>query len=83
MISRFYDTDSGQYLVDGINVKEFDHVADLREKIGFVPQKAVLFTGTVKENIRFGNEHATDEEIIHAAKVAQAYDFVSEYEGRL
>ena len=49
----------------------------MRNKIGLVPQKAVLFTGTVKENIRFGNERATDEEIVHAAKVAQAFDFIS------
>lgn len=77
LISRFYDTASGSVLVDGINVKDIP-VAELRKKIGLVPQKAVLFTGSVKENILFGNEQATEEEIIHAAKVAQAYDFVSE-----
>lgn len=76
LISRFYDTDSGAVLVDGINVKEMP-IEVLREKIGLVPQKAVLFTGSVKENILFGNRQATENEIIHAAKVAQAYDFVS------
>ncbi|MBD3107810.1 ABC transporter ATP-binding protein [Bacillus sp. AGMB 02131] len=76
LISRFYDADSGAVLVDGINVKDMP-IEDLRVKIGLVPQKAVLFTGSVKENILFGNEEAAEEEVIHAAKVAQAYDFVS------
>ncbi|MGN1385589.1 MAG: ABC transporter ATP-binding protein [Bacillus sp. (in: firmicutes)] len=76
LISRFYDVDSGAVLVDGINVKEMPTDV-LREKIGLVPQKAVLFTGSVKENIMFGNEQASEGEIIDAAKIAQAYDFVS------
>ena len=76
LISRFYDAESGAVLVDGINVKDMP-IEDLRVKIGLVPQKAVLFTGSVKENILFGNEEAAEEEVIHAAKVAQAYDFVS------
>ncbi len=75
LISRFYDVDSGAVLVDGVNVKDMP-IEVLRKKIGLVPQKAVLFTGSVKENILFGNEQATEEEIIHATKVAQAYDFV-------
>ena len=76
LISRFYDADSGTVLVDGIDVRNMSTEV-LRKKIGLVPQKAVLFTGSVRENIMFGNEQATEEEIIHAAKVAQAYDFVS------
>ena len=76
LISRFYDADSGTVLVDGVNVKDMP-IEVLREKIGLVPQKAVLFTGSVKENILFGNRQATEEEVVHAAKVAQAYDFVS------
>ena len=76
LISRFYDASSGVVLVNGVDVKEMP-IQFLREKIGLVPQKAVLFTGTVKENILFGNEQASEEEIIHAAKVAQAYDFVT------
>ncbi|MGM9926571.1 MAG: ABC transporter ATP-binding protein [Bacillus sp. (in: firmicutes)] len=76
LVSRFYDVDLGAVLVDGVNVKEMS-TETLREKIGLVPQKAVLFTGSVKENILFGNEQATEAEVIHAAKVAQAYDFVS------
>lgn len=76
LIPRFYEPSSGQIMINGIPVKDYP-LEILREKIGLVPQKAVLFTGTVKENIRFGNEQATDEEIIHAAKIAQAYDFVT------
>ena len=76
LIPRFYDVSSGSILVDDINVKEMEQES-LRKKIGFVPQGAILFSGTVNENIRFGKKDATDEEIEHATKVAQAYDFVS------
>ena len=62
-------------LVDGVDVREMTQ-ADLRARIGFVPQKAVLFTGTVADNIRYGREQATDEEVRHAAAVAQAVEFV-------
>ncbi|KOA18086.1 putative ABC transporter ATP-binding protein [Clostridium homopropionicum DSM 5847] len=75
LIPRFYDIDSGSILVDGIDVREISQ-ENLRNKIGFVPQKAVLFSGTITENIRFGNKDATDEEIIHAAEVAQATEFI-------
>ena len=77
LISRFYDASSGVVLVNGVDVKEMP-IQFLRGKIGLVPQKAVLFTGTVRENILFGNEQASEEEIIHAVKVAQAYDFVTQ-----
>ncbi|MBY0009348.1 ABC transporter ATP-binding protein [Paenibacillus typhae] len=76
MIPRFYDVIDGAVRVDGVDVREMTQ-EDLRSKIGYIPQKAVLFTGTINENIRYGKEDATDEEILHAAKVAQAYDFVS------
>ncbi|WP_342563415.1 ABC transporter ATP-binding protein [Paenibacillus sp. FSL R7-0345] len=76
MIPRFYDVIEGAVRVDGVDVREMTQ-EDLRSKIGYIPQKAVLFTGTINENIRYGKDDATDEEIIHAAKVAQAYDFVS------
>lgn len=76
MIPRFYDVIEGAVRVDGVDVREMTQ-EDLRSKIGYIPQKAVLFTGTINENIRYGKEDATDEEVIHAAKVAQAYDFVS------
>lgn len=76
LIPRFYDVDSGEVLVDGVNVKEMSQ-SELRSKIGFVPQKAVLFTGTISENLKYGKEDATDEEVIHAAEVAQASDFIT------
>jgi len=77
LIPRFYDIDSGSILIDGIDTKELSQ-GDLRSKIGFVPQKAVLFTGTISENIRFGNREASDDEVEHASKVAQAYDFITD-----
>jgi ATP-binding cassette subfamily B multidrug efflux pump len=80
LIPRFYDIQSGSVLVDGVDVREQSQ-ADLREKIGFVPQTAVLFTGTVSENIRFGLEDATDDEVRHAAEVAQATEFIETMPG--
>ena len=76
LIPRFYDVQSGSVLVDGVDVREMAQ-EDLRAKIGFVPQKAVLFTGTIAENIRYGKDDATDEEVVHAAEVAQAADFIA------
>ncbi len=76
LIPRFYDVNSGSVLIDGVDVREMTQET-LREKIGFVPQKAVLFSGTISQNIRFGKEDATDEEVRHAAEVAQALDFIS------
>ncbi|NPV90606.1 MAG: ABC transporter ATP-binding protein [Firmicutes bacterium] len=75
LIPRFYDTDSGRVLVDGLDVREMTQ-RDLRDRIGFVPQTPILFSGTISENIRFGKEDATDEEVVHAAEVAQASDFI-------
>jgi ATP-binding cassette, subfamily B, multidrug efflux pump len=75
LIPRFYDANQGRVLVDGVDVREMTQ-AELRARIGFVPQKAVLFTGTVADNIRYGREQATDEEVHHAAGVAQALEFV-------
>ena len=76
LIPRFYDIDSGSILVDGIDVRELAQET-LRAKIGFVPQTAVLFTGSVADNIRYGRETATDEEVRQAADTAQATEFVS------
>jgi len=76
MIPRFYDVESGSIIVDGVDVREMSQDS-LRNKIGFVPQKAVLFSGTINENIRFGNENATQEEIERAAEIAQATEFIS------
>jgi ATP-binding cassette subfamily B multidrug efflux pump len=76
LIPRFYDVDSGGILVDGVDVREMTQ-EDLRAKIGFVPQQAVLFTGTIADNIRFGKEDASEEEVEHAARTAQAMEFIS------
>jgi len=79
LIPRFYDVDSGSVLVDGVDVREMSQES-LRAKIGLVPQKTVLFSGTIDENIRYGKEDATFDEIKHAADVAQATDFILEME---
>jgi ATP-binding cassette subfamily B multidrug efflux pump len=75
LIPRFYDVNAGRVLVDGVDVREMAQT-DLRVRIGFVPQKATLFTGTVAANIRYGRDEATDEEVRHAAGVAQALEFI-------
>ncbi|HBM3861737.1 TPA: ABC transporter ATP-binding protein [Listeria innocua] len=76
MIPRFYDVESGVVKINGIDVREMDQ-SKLRQKIGLVPQKAVLFTGTIASNMRYGKEDATDEEIWAALRTAQAENFVS------
>lgn len=80
LIPRFYDIDSGNILIDGVDVRDMTQ-EELRSKIGFVPQKAVLFSGSIAENIKFGSDNASDEEIRHAAEVAQAAEFISTIDG--
>ncbi|MEC0133275.1 MULTISPECIES: ABC transporter ATP-binding protein [Paenibacillus] len=75
LIPRFYDVVQGEVKVDGVDVRDYK-LHQLREKIGIVPQKAVLFTGTIAENIRWGKEDATEEEIMQAASIAQAEEFI-------
>lgn len=75
LIPRFYDVNQGEIFLGGINVKEYSLCA-LRNKIGIVPQQAVLFTGSIEDNIRWGKQHASLDEIIEAAKIAQAHEFV-------
>ena len=82
MIPRFYDATAGRVLVDGRDVKTYEPEM-LRDKIGIVPQKAVLFRGTIRDNIRWGREDASDEEIRKALQAAQALDFVEDKEGQL
>lgn len=77
LIPRFYDVTEGSVRVNGTDVREIRQ-EDLRAKIGFVPQKAVLFTGTITENIRHGKDDATMDEIVHAARTAQAENFITE-----
>jgi len=86
LIPRFYDVTEGSIRVNGVDSQDVPQ-EELRSKIGFVPQKALLFTGTIAENIRFGKEDATDEEVAHAAQIAQATDFIERmpdgYEARI
>lgn len=79
LIPRFYEVDSGSILIDGVDINDMT-LQSLRKKIGLVPQKAVLFTGTVKENLLFGNENSSDEELEQAVNTAQAFEFVSKME---
>src|SRR5260370_3132238 len=77
LIPPFYALASGHILVDGVDVREISQ-EQLRAKIGFVPQKTILFSGTIADNIRYGKQDASDEEVSHAAEVAQATEFISE-----
>ena len=77
LIPRFYDATIGEVLVEGVNVKEYSF-SELRGKIGIVPQKAELFSGTIRENLRLGKKDASDEEIERALKISQVYEFVEE-----
>lgn len=76
LIPRFYDVTKGKILIDGVDVRDYK-LSYLREKIGFIPQKALLFTGTVIDNIRYGKHDATLEEVEQASAIAQAADFIS------
>ncbi len=76
LIPRFYDVTEGQVLVDGVNVREVTQ-HDLRDKISYVPQKAMLFSGSIKSNIKYADENATDEDIARYAGTAQALDFIT------
>ncbi len=78
LISRLYDTTVGEVKVGGVNVKDYD-LETLRNAVAVVLQKNVLFSGTIKDNLRWGNKDATDEELIEACKLAQAHDFVSAF----
>ncbi len=82
LIPRFYDVTNGCIKIDDIDIRDIP-LKDLRDRIGLVPQKAFLFSGTVADNLRYGNENATDEELWHALEVAQAKDFVMELPDRL
>lgn len=77
LIPRFYDVTAGQVLVDGQDVRDY-RLKDLRKKIGYIPQKAQLFTGTIADNLRYGKKDATQEEMELAAEIAQAADFIAQ-----
>lgn len=76
LIPRFYDVTEGSIKIDGIDIRNYD-LGALRKKIGFIPQKTLLFTGSIASNIRFGKKNAETGEVEYSAKVAQAYDFIS------
>ncbi|MGH9883993.1 MAG: ABC transporter ATP-binding protein, partial [bacterium] len=82
LIPRFYDATSGTVLVDGVDVRDLDR-QEVWGRLGLIPQKAFLFSGTVASNLRFGDESATDEALWHALEVAQGRDFVEEMKGKL
>ncbi|WP_158324234.1 ABC transporter ATP-binding protein [Lederbergia ruris] len=79
LIPRFYDPEEGEIVIDGVDVKDMSQ-AELRQKIGYVPQKATLFSGSIAENLQFGKEQATEEEMKEALEIAQASDFVFKQE---
>lgn len=76
LIPRFFDATEGEIIVDGVNIKNVEQ-HELRKRIGYVPQKGILFTGTIASNLRYGNPDATDDEIRDAAEIAQAMEFIS------
>lgn len=82
LIPRFFDVTSGRILVDGVDIRDMK-LTDLRDRVGYVPQKGVLFSGTIDSNIRYGKEDATDAEVQRAAEVAQAWDFIQEKEEKM
>ncbi|MGG7187419.1 ABC transporter ATP-binding protein, partial [Clostridium butyricum] len=75
LIPRFYDPSSGEVLIDGINIKNID-LHELRKNIGYVPQKGILFSGTIKSNLSYADKNASDENILRAASIAQAMEFI-------
>ena len=79
LIPRFYDVTGGSIKIDGIDVRDFK-IKSLRQKIGFIRQKTLLFTGSIKSNIKFGKQEASHDEVVESAKTAQAYDFISKKE---
>ena len=79
LIPRFYDTTEGEILIDGVNIKSVSQY-DLREKIGFIPQKGLLFSGTIESNLKYGGDHITDEDMIKASEIAQAMEFINSKE---
>lgn len=79
LIPRFFDVTSGQLLIDGINVKDMKQ-KDLRKRIGYIPQKGVLFSGTIESNIKYGNPNASNKEMERAARISQSIEFISKLE---
>ncbi len=78
LIARYYDVTGGEILINGVNIKQYT-LSSLRKKVGYVLQKSELFSGTISENIKWGDESADDEKVVECAKIAQAHDFISEF----
>ena len=81
LIPRFYDATEGEILIDGVNIKNVSQY-DLREKIGFIPQKGLLFSGTIESNLKYGGDHISDEDMIKASEIAQAMEFINSKEDK-
>ena len=79
LIPRFYDATEGEILIDGVSIKNVSQY-DLREKIGFIPQKGLLFSGTIESNLKYGGDHISDEDMIKASEIAQAMEFINSKE---
>jgi ATP-binding cassette subfamily B protein len=77
LIPRFYDVTSGEILVDGVDIRQVSQ-KELREKIGYIPQKGVLFSGTIESNIKYGKMDATEEEIVKAGEISQSMEFIND-----
>ena len=81
LIPRFYDVTEGELCIDGVNIKDVSQT-ELRDKIGFVPQKGVLFSGTIESNIKYADDNMSDEQMVEAARIAQATEFIEEKENK-
>src|SRR5699024_10830781 len=79
LIPRFYDVTGGELIIDGVNVKDVKQ-KDLRDRIGFVPQKGILFSGTIESNIKYSDENMSDDRMCEAAEIAQATEFIDKKE---
>jgi len=79
LIPRFYDVTNGELLVDGVNIKDVKQ-KDLRKRIGFVPQKGVLFSGTIESNIKYGDKNISNDQMKKSAQIAQATEFIESKE---
>lgn len=77
LIPRFYDVSEGSILINGVDIRDINQ-SELREQIGYVPQKGVLFSGTIESNIKYGRNNATDDEVVEAATIAQAIEFIND-----
>ena len=81
LIPRFFDATEGEIIIDGVNIKDAS-IKELREKIGYVPQKGILFSGTIESNLKLGKEDLSEEELTKSARVSEALEFINKKEGK-